>query len=162
MEDRGEGAGQRLDAGAANTPPFGDSPAVRTAADHQISDRSEAGRTGGIEQAAEEARSKMDEAADEAEDRANQGMRQAADRLDDTARRADEFADERLRGGGMKGRAGQAVHSGARAAEQGAEYLRSHDMTDLRDQLENQVRERPVQTLLAAVAVGWLAGKILR
>lgn len=162
MEERGEGAGQRLDAGAANTPPFGDSPAVRTAADHQIRDRSEAGRSGGIEETAEEARNRMDEVASEAEDRANRGMREAADRLEDTASRADEFADERLQGGGMKGRAGEALHSGARAAEQGADYLRSHDLTDLRDQLETQVRERPVQTLLAALAVGWLAGKILR
>jgi len=95
-------------------------------------------------------------------ERANQGMQQAAERLDSVAQRIDRLADERLAGTGGRARAGDLAHSAADTMESMANYLRNHDMQSLQQDLERQVRERPLQTLLIGVAAGWIVGKILR
>jgi ElaB/YqjD/DUF883 family membrane-anchored ribosome-binding protein len=109
------------------------------------------------------AKEKMGEMAGRAEDKVNQGLNQAADRIDQAAHRLDQIADQQAGGaGGPRAKAGQMAHSVADTMESVAGYLRSNDARKLRGDLERQVRERPVQTLLIGVAAGWLAGKILR
>lgn len=203
--------------GPANTPPLGDEPAVRTAADHQIAKQTGGMRASGTEterelertrdvvakaaapvvaektqeaiaetaerlshdpqvkeqigrtadalkhDAQDMARQKVGQVADQARQKVNQGMGQAADRLDQAAQRLDQMADERTAGAtGPKARAGSMAHSLADSIESVAGYLRSNDVDGLQRDLERQVRERPVQTLLIGVAAGWLVGKILR
>lgn len=167
--------------GPANTPPFGDDlTAVQTAADHQIPEQTSpshgaafggttqgattgggtaTGRQGG--QAQSEG-GQMGQVAGQAQQKVNQGIQQAADRLDQAARQVDRLANERLGGSGAQARAGQMAHSLADSMESVAGYLRSSDTDTLRRDLERQVRERPLQTLLIAVATGWVTGKILR
>ncbi|HET8655653.1 MAG TPA: hypothetical protein VFL93_09090 [Longimicrobiaceae bacterium] len=108
------------------------------------------------------ARQKVDEISQRAENRVNQGMDRAADRIGQAAQSVDQMAAERLNGGGIKGQAGQMAHSLADTMESVAGYLRNNDAQDLRSDLQRQLRERPLQTLLIAVAAGWAAGKILR
>ena len=43
-----------------------------------------------------------------------------------------------------------------------ADYLRGSDADDLRRDVETRVREKPLQSVLVAVAAGWLVGKIVR
>lgn len=98
-----------------------------------------------------------------AETKINEGMQQAADRLETAAERLDRLADERIDGpSGTRARAGDLAHSAADTMESVARYLRDNDAQGLRSDLERQVREKPVQTLLVGVAAGWIAGKILR
>lgn len=167
----GTGAG-----GPANTPTFGeDAPALRTAADHQIPDATApshgaatgasaggtATATGGAT-GTEPLPERASQMAGRAQEKLDQGMKQAAERIDTLAGRLDQVADERLTGAGARARAGDVAHSLADTMESVAGYLRSNDTDALRGDLERQMRERPLQTLMVAVAAGWLVGKIVR
>lgn len=100
---------------------------------------------------------------DRAETRINEGMQQAADTLETAADRLDRLASERIAGdSGARARAGDLAHSAADTMESVARYLRKNDAQGLRSELEQQVREKPVQTLLVGVAAGWIVGKVLR
>lgn len=102
-------------------------------------------------------------AIDNAQERVNQGMKQAAGGLENAAQRLDSAIDSRM--GDATGRMGQVSdlgHSFADTMESVAGYLRNNDVDSLRRDLERQMREKPLQTLLVGVAAGWLAGKILR
>jgi ElaB/YqjD/DUF883 family membrane-anchored ribosome-binding protein len=54
------------------------------------------------------------------------------------------------------------VHSTADKMAATADYLRSHRMKDVIADIEGCVRRNPGPSLLAAVAVGFLAGRLLR
>lgn len=107
---------------------------------------------------------RVDQVRGRAEERVNQGIRQVADHLDAAADRIDGLADQRLGSdrGGSRARAGQMAHTVADTMESMAGYLRDNDVQGLRSDLERQVRERPLETLLMGVAAGWIVGKILR
>ena len=96
-------------------------------------------------------------------ERIEQGMREIAERIQIAAERLDELAEERLDGTeGPLARAGTAAHDVASRMESVAEYLYTNDVDGVRRSVERQVRAKPLQTVLVAVAAGWLAGKILR
>jgi len=97
-----------------------------------------------------------------AEERIHSGFRGVADRLDDAAERIDRVATDRLDGPGAQGRVGDAAHSTASLIEEAADYLRETDLRGMQADLERRVRERPLQTILLAVGVGWLVGKIMK
>jgi hypothetical protein len=90
------------------------------------------------------------------------GFARFADRLDDTAARIERLADDQLQGSGTRRRAGEVAHSSAGWLEDAADYLRSSDLDRLRQDVERQVREKPLQSLLLAVTAGWVLGKIMR
>jgi hypothetical protein len=92
----------------------------------------------------------------------NRGFESVADRLDDTAERIDRLADDRLSGGGPRGKAGDVAHSTAHVIEDVAEYFRETDLRTMQSDLERRVRERPIQTLLLAASAGWVLGKIMK
>lgn len=97
------------------------------------------------------------------QDRVNQGMGHAATGLDTAARKLDDFADRQGMGAtGNKAKAVNLAHGAADSMESVSRYLRSNDAADLQHDMERQVRENPLQTLLVGVAAGWLIGKILR
>ena len=51
---------------------------------------------------------------------------------------------------------------GSRPSDASGNFLDSEDVGRVRAIAERQLRERPLPTLLLAVAAGWLAGKLLR
>lgn len=108
------------------------------------------------------AQEKIGELGQKAGDRLNQGMRQAADRIDTAAQRLDQLANERLGNQGAQARVGDTAHALADSMQSVASYLRDNDAQALRADLERQMRERPLQTLLVAASAGWIVGKILR
>lgn len=136
--------------------------ANRVMEDPEVKDQIRRTATAAQHDAKQAVKDKMGEAAGRAEDRINDGMNRTADQLDNMARRLDSTADERLSGSGAKARAGDLAHSLADTMESVSGYLRSNDMSSLQKDLERQVRERPLQTLLIGVAAGWMVGKILR
>jgi ElaB/YqjD/DUF883 family membrane-anchored ribosome-binding protein len=54
------------------------------------------------------------------------------------------------------------LHRTADSLEDAADNLRGMDLEDVREIIETRVREHPVQSLVLALALGWVAGKILR
>jgi ElaB/YqjD/DUF883 family membrane-anchored ribosome-binding protein len=97
-----------------------------------------------------------------AEKGVNRGFERVAERVDTFADRVEELADRQLSGTGTRARAGDLAHGTAGVLDNVAEYLRSTDLRGLQADLENQVRTRPLQTLLVAAAAGWVFGKIMR
>jgi len=108
-------------------------------------------------------RARAGEVRERLEDRANDFMDRAATGLENAARRMDSMADRQGTGRGKaQARAGEFAHDAADRMEDIAGYLRENDVRAVQRDLEQQVRERPLQTLLIGVAAGWVAGKILR
>ena len=96
-------------------------------------------------------------------ERIHEGMRQLADQLQVAAEHLDELAEERLADApGPLGRAGEVARGVAERLDSVAEYLRNNEVEDVRRGVQRQVREKPLQSILVAVAAGWLVGKILR
>jgi len=170
--ERGDtfGTGMTGSAGSANTPSFGDEPArtgtgMGGSRDPGASSRPLQGadRSGSpMEDAREAASERMEGMRNRVEGQLDDGMRTAADRMEGIAQKLDNVADERMSGEGIRGRAGDVAHSVADHIENTAEYLRDADAEEVLGRLEDQVRQRPLEMLLAGVATGWLVGKIIR
>lgn len=91
------------------------------------------------------------------------GLGHLADQLEDAAARVDQLADERLHALGPRvERVAGAAGSAAGWLHGAADYLRSSELSDIQADLERQVREKPLQSLLLAAGTGWLLGKIIR
>lgn len=97
-----------------------------------------------------------------AKDPISEGMIRAAERLEDAADRIEAALGGASQEGGARARAGEMAGSLTDTMDSVARYLRANDARDLRADVESRVRERPLQTLLAGLAAGWIAGKILR
>ncbi len=95
------------------------------------------------------------------EERANDALNRGADVLESAAQRLGGLAGQGGQGGAM-GRAGDLASQAAGTMESTARYLRDNDVRALQGDLERMTREKPLQTLLVAVAAGWVLGKILR
>jgi ElaB/YqjD/DUF883 family membrane-anchored ribosome-binding protein len=159
-------------AGAANTPAFGsgmdrDSQGMGSSpgAGSFGSGSGTGPGTGGeskLEEGREMVAERMEGMRNRVEEQLDSGMQTAADRMEGIAQRLDDVADERMAGEGLRGRAGDVAHRVADRIEGTAEYLRDNDAHELLGQLENKVREKPLEMLLAGVATGWLVGKIIR
>ncbi|HEX7239096.1 MAG TPA: hypothetical protein VF263_02430, partial [Longimicrobiaceae bacterium] len=129
-------------AGSANTPDFGGSGTSTES-------------TGG---------NRLGGALGQVEERANDALSRGADVLESAAQRLSGLAGQGGQGGqgGAMGRAGDLASQAAGTMESTARYLRDNDVRALQGDLERMTREKPLQTLLVAVAAGWVLGKILR
>jgi ElaB/YqjD/DUF883 family membrane-anchored ribosome-binding protein len=164
---RGDSLGGGM-AGSANTPTFGEGGSGAPGMSGSGAFESEPRRTPEPEQGSrlqegkELVSERMEGMRNRVEEQLDTGMRTAADRMEGIAQRLDDVADARMSGEGVRGRAGDVAHKVADRIEDTAGYLRRSDARALLGGLENQVRERPLEMLLAGVATGWLIGKILR
>lgn len=103
------------------------------------------------------ASSKASELGDRATQSADAGMEKAASGMDTLA------GTLRERGQSMgEGQFQSAAMTAADKLETGADKLRQTDMDQLIAQLEDMVRQRPVESLLIAAAAGYLFSKALR
>jgi ElaB/YqjD/DUF883 family membrane-anchored ribosome-binding protein len=117
-------------------------------------DMLEHGRERG-EELLEQGRERVSQAADAGRSRVAGKLEEFGDRLEERGREAQGR-------GGMQGRAGQAAVRAGEALDGSADYLRSHDMEDMRDDLERQIRGRPLMSVGVALGAGFLLGRILR
>jgi ElaB/YqjD/DUF883 family membrane-anchored ribosome-binding protein len=92
---------------------------------------------------------RVQEQADAGIDAAAEGVGKAASKVREQAARQD----------GMAGQAGVKVADGM---EKTAGYLREHDTDQILDDVEQYVREHPMQAVAGAVVGGFLIGRILR
>ncbi len=93
---------------------------------------------------------------DKAEATADKAMDTGADQMQSTA----DTIREKVEGqGGIPEKAGTAVADGM---ERTATYLREHDSKEVMEDVENYIREHPMQAVVGAVAFGLIVGRVLR
>lgn len=85
-----------------------------------------------------------------------------ASQLESIGDRIEERARDMEQAGGVQRRAGQAALRASEAIDESAEYIRSHDMTEMRDDLERAIRDRPLVSVGIAIGAGFLIGRLLR
>ncbi|HSJ23440.1 MAG TPA: hypothetical protein VK929_02070 [Longimicrobiales bacterium] len=114
----------------------------------------------------EEGRERMHEALDTAGDRAGDafetGRNRVAGQLETIGDRLEERARTMEDAGGVQRRAGQAARRASEALDGSAEYIRSHDAHEMRDDLERAIRERPLFSVGMAVGAGFLLARLMR
>jgi ElaB/YqjD/DUF883 family membrane-anchored ribosome-binding protein len=104
----------------------------------------------------------LDEGRERISHAADQGRSRVAGKLEEFGDRLEERGREAQYRGGLQGRAGQAALRASGALDDSAEYLRSHDVDDMRDDLERQIRHRPLMSVGVALGAGFLLARILR
>ncbi|NLG61858.1 MAG: hypothetical protein GX539_06400 [Candidatus Cloacimonetes bacterium] len=92
----------------------------------------------------------------------DRGRERLADAFDSVADRIDHRGRRMRRRGGARAHAGRAAQSAGRLLESGADYLRAHDVEEIRQELETRVREKPIPALVAAAVAGFVFARIVR
>jgi ElaB/YqjD/DUF883 family membrane-anchored ribosome-binding protein len=104
----------------------------------------------------ERGKQRAQEIGEKAKERAEAGRERAAGGLESAAGQMRERAEA---GEGMTAQVGTKV---ADQMERTAGYLREHDTSQIFDDVEEYVREHPMQALAGAVVGGFLIGRMLR
>jgi ElaB/YqjD/DUF883 family membrane-anchored ribosome-binding protein len=90
------------------------------------------------------------------------GRNRIADQLERVGERIDERARTMDEAGGVQRRAGALAHRTSDALDHSAEYIRTHEPAEMRDDLEQAIRERPLMSVTVALGAGFLLARILR
>jgi len=109
-------------------------------------------------QAVETAKEKVGQVTDQASTKVDAGMDKAAGGLQTIADTIRDKAPDGGQGGGV----GSVVATTADTLESAAHYLRDKDTDQLMTELEGLVRRKPVESLVAAAALGFVLSKVLR
>ncbi|MCK9485612.1 MAG: hypothetical protein M0R73_02760 [Dehalococcoidia bacterium] len=109
-------------------------------------------------EAAQDAQHRVSEAVDEASSKAQEMEATGREKAAEGAERAASMLRERSDGGAV----GAATDRAAEGMEKTARYLREHDTSDLLGEIEDYVRQHPVQGIAGAVAAGFVVGRILK
>jgi ElaB/YqjD/DUF883 family membrane-anchored ribosome-binding protein len=119
-----------------------------------------------VEDKLEEGREKMHEAVDSGRERMNDavdsGRNRLAGQLETIGDRLEERGRDMENAGGVQRRAGHVAVRASEALDSSADYLRSHDAGEMRDDLERAIRERPLFSVGMAVGAGFLLARLLR
>ncbi len=107
---------------------------------------------------ASRAKSELNRAVETGKTKADQARVSTASGLERAASKVQETANQ-LPGGETVQNAARSVASGM---QQSATYLREHNFGDMQADVENFVRRHPRQSLIAALAAGFLLGQALR
>lgn len=125
--------------------------------------RSETSRSSNI---GDDVREGLADVGSEARERVATAKNTLADKLDSGANRLEERGQEIAQQGestfGPDGRVQKATTRVASGMHDTADWLREHDLNDVRTDIEQQVRAHPGRSLLIAVGVGYLIGKAFR
>jgi len=108
------------------------------------------------------ARRARDEVHRRASGSVRRGFGEFADRLDEVADHIDRLATRQFAGSGSGENAADAAHLTAGWISGLSEYLRQSDLEAVRADLEQQVREYPLRSVILAAGAGWFLGRILR
>lgn len=108
------------------------------------------------QEARETAKQKVDQASGMAHERADQGIDKSAEGLDQAA--------DKLRQQGQQrgGTVGNVASTAADQLEGASSYLQGKDSSQMMDDLEDLIRRKPTESLLAAAGIGFVLSKIFR
>jgi ElaB/YqjD/DUF883 family membrane-anchored ribosome-binding protein len=119
-----------------------------------------------VEEKLEEGRERVNEALETGRERAGEAFETGRGRVAGQLENIGDRLEERVRNmedaGGVQRRAGQAARRASEALDTSADYLRSHDAHEMRDDLERAIRERPLFSVGMAVGAGFLLARLLR
>jgi ElaB/YqjD/DUF883 family membrane-anchored ribosome-binding protein len=114
----------------------------------------------------DEGRERVSEAVEEGRERAGEALESGKNRIAGQLETLGDRLEERARtmedAGGVQRQAGRAAHRASEALDSSAEYLRTHDAHEMRDDLEQAIRERPLFSVGMAVGAGFLLARLLR
>lgn len=109
-----------------------------------------------------ELKDRATEKAGELKERAAQASHQAGERIDSamtaTGERMSDLA-QTVRERAPAGQAGDVAQNAARALERGGEYLQRADPNMVRSDLEQIIRDHPIEALAIGLGIGFLIGK---
>lgn len=108
------------------------------------------------EEMADKAREKGQEVAGMAQEKADEGLNAAASGL---GQAADKLREQGSQHGGT---VGNATAKTADALDTASTYLRDKDSEQMLSDLEELIRRKPVETLLAAAGIGFVVARLLR
>ncbi len=137
-----------------------------TGADDRSTAQRAAEKAGEVkDRAVEKATDLKDRAVDTAgdiKDKAAVAGQQASERIDSamtaTGERLSGLA-QTVRQNAPAGQVGDVAHNAARALEQSGEYLQRADPNMVRSDLENVIRDHPIEALAIGLGIGFLLGK---
>ena len=113
----------------------------------------------------DDARTKAGDIAETARNKAGEASAVAADKVE-TAMNAtgEQFANlaSTVRERAPEGRMGDVATSAADAIERGGQYLQQADLQSIRGDLERIIRERPIESLVVGLGVGYLLARSMR
>ncbi|HEX6939578.1 MAG TPA: hypothetical protein VF158_09205 [Longimicrobiales bacterium] len=88
------------------------------------------------------------------------GKERAADRMERMGERVERRAEAMEMRGGVSERVGKAMHRAGDALESGAEYIRTHELSTIRDDVSTQIREHPFMSVGVALGTGFVLGRM--
>lgn len=160
----------RLDSGLQGDNGFGTSAAGMTddagtragSYDRHFTDEQEGGLKGAVEEGRERVGEAVESGKERVGDAVNTGRHRIADQLETLGDRLEERGRGMEDSGGIQRRAGHVALRTGEALDTGADYIRSHDMGEMRDDLESAIRDRPLLSVGVAVGAGFILGRLLR
>ena len=109
---------------------------------------------------------RVGEKLEEGKERGGEAVHGGKNRLADQIQRVGDRLQERARTmeetGGVQGRAGHVALRAGETIDRGADYIRSHEVDEMRDDLENAIRHRPLLSIGIAAGAGFLLARLLR
>ncbi|HEX7118755.1 MAG TPA: hypothetical protein VF212_08210 [Longimicrobiales bacterium] len=88
------------------------------------------------------------------------GKSRAADRIEQVGETMERRAETLETRGGMGGQVGRIMHRAGDALESGAQYLRTHEIATMRDDVSTQIREHPFMSVGVALGTGFVLGRV--
>jgi ElaB/YqjD/DUF883 family membrane-anchored ribosome-binding protein len=119
-----------------------------------LADQHDEGVTDRAAEAVERGRERASEAADQGREKAAAGVDRLGDRLHERAREMENR-------GGIQQKVAGPMHRAGDAADSAAEYVRTHDLGEVRDDLQQQIRAHPLVSVGIALGAGYLLGRML-
>jgi uncharacterized membrane-anchored protein YhcB (DUF1043 family) len=110
--------------------------------------------TSDVKQATRDVQHKAEEIASDANERADATLTAAGTKMEDLAQTVRDKAPE--------GKLGEVAATTADKLEQGGRYLQDADLESIRTDLERVIRERPIESLLVGLGLGYLLARATR
>ncbi|MBI4408265.1 MAG: hypothetical protein HY561_01070 [Gemmatimonadetes bacterium] len=96
-----------------------------------------------------------------ASDAAESGKNALAERIDSLGEGIEGRARTLERQGGIPGTAGRGLHRVGDVLEDSADYLRTHEIPEIRDDMRTRIQRHPLLSMGIAMGAGYLMGRIL-
>lgn len=108
----------------------------------------------------EEAEGIKDRVMDKARSAVESGKNRAAEGMLSVSEKIEHRAESMEERGGIGGRLGKLMHRAGDALESGANYIRTHELSTIRDDVTTQIREHPFASVGVALGTGFVLGRI--
>jgi ElaB/YqjD/DUF883 family membrane-anchored ribosome-binding protein len=105
---------------------------------------------------------KLSEGKERMGEAAQSGKNRFADKLQRVGDRIEERARHMEQSGGVQARASHMALRASETLDRGADYIRSHEVAEMRDDLENAIRLRPLLSIGIAIGAGFLLARLFR